>query len=139
MERKWLNSELDTLTESVAMKNYLKEIGVKYEISQFNDRLTHFEILVNDEEECKINLFIDQIQVLNKYLSEHLGNYSLEVMTRLSSYPDDYYLFIVKALNRNTNKYAVWTSWNTTTESLNHGHYNLTNDEADEIIKEFKH
>ena len=136
--RRWLNTALDIYTESVPMHYFLQEQNIDYETSQC-DKLMHFEIFVNEEEENAINLFIDRIQALNKYLAKHLNNYVLSKVTRLSSHPKDDYLYIVKALNVNTLKYAVWTSWNTTTQSLNYGHYNLTDEQAEEVIKEFKH
>lgn len=136
--RRWLNTELDIYTESVPMHYFLQEQNIDYETSQC-DKLMHFEIFVNEEEENAINLFIDRIQALNKYLAKHLNNYVLSKVTRLSSHPKDDYLYIVKALNVNTLKYAVWTSWNTTTQSLNYGHYDLTDEQAEEVIKEFKH
>lgn len=136
--RKWLNTELDIYTESVPMHYFLQEQNIDYETSQC-DKLMHFEILVNEEEENAINAFIDRMQTLNKYLAKHLDTYVLNKVTRLSSHPDDDYLYIVKALNVNTLKYAVWTSWNTTTESLNYGHYDLTEEQAESVIQEFKH
>lgn len=136
--RRWLNTELDSYTESVAMHHFLQEQGIDYETSQC-DNLVHFEIFVNEEEENAINAFIDRMQALNRYLSKHLNDYILSKITRLSSHPDDDYLYIVKALNTKTLKYAVWTSWNTTTQSLNYGHYDLTEEKAEEVIKEFKH
>lgn len=136
--RKWLNTELDSFTESVAMHNFLKEAGIEYEASHC-DNLVHFEVFVNKEEEKEVDAFIHRMRVINRYLNKHLNDYVLSQVTRLSSHPDDDYLYIVKALNVKTLRYAVWTSWNTTTYSLNYGHYNLTEQQAESVIKEFKH
>ena len=91
------------------------------------------------EEQKEVDAFIDRMQILNKYLKNNLSDYVLSMITRLSSHPEDDYLYIVKALNTKTLKYAVWTSWNTTTYSLNYGHYDLTDEQAESVIKEFKH
>ena len=136
--RKWLNTELDSFTESVAMHNFLKEAGIEYKASHC-DNFVHFEVYVNREEQKEVDAFIDRMQILNKYLNKHLNDYVLSQVTRLSSHPDGDYLYIVKALNTKALKYAVWTSWNTTTHSLNYGHYDLTDEQAESVIKEFKH
>lgn len=44
------------------------------------------------------------------------------------------YLYRVMAKNRIVNKYAVWTCWNESTQSLNFGHYNLNLDDAMDIL-----
>ena len=44
------------------------------------------------------------------------------------------YLYRVMAQNKTTGEYAVWTSWNETTQSLNFGHYNLNLDDAMDIL-----
>ena len=44
------------------------------------------------------------------------------------------YLYRVMAQHKITGKYAVWTSWNETTQSLNFGHYNLSLENATDIL-----
>lgn len=138
-ERTWKSTNLDSV-EANALKHMLKEYGIKYEPSQIDDTMVHIEAFVNSEEISLVNTFIDVIDDVNEYLNISMkGSYQLEFVTRLSSHKDDYYLYIVVAKNKTTDEYAVWTSWNTTTKSLNFGHYNLTKEQADAVVKEFKH
>jgi len=44
------------------------------------------------------------------------------------------YLFSCKAKSNTSDKYAVWTTLNIAQKSLNNGHYNLTEKEADNIM-----
>lgn len=64
------------------------------------------------------------IQHINDYLKEHLPKYTVFEIRRQSYAPDDDYLYMVAAKHQN-GTYAVWTSWNESTKSLNHGHYDL--------------
>ena len=60
-----------------------------------------------------------------------VGNYDLvSVRQKLT----ETYLYRVMAQNKTTGEYAVWTSWNETTQSLNFGHYNLNLDNAMDIL-----
>lgn len=64
---------------------------------------------------------------VTRYLEEHnLG--TLVMVYRASEYPADNYLYHVIAGKGNS--YSVWTSWNETTQCLNHGHYGLTLSQA---------
>lgn len=51
-----------------------------------------------------------------------------EVIDRINSYfrENDWYLYVVVARLTNTQRYAVWTSWNDSRKCLNHGHYGIT-------------
>jgi hypothetical protein len=42
-----------------------------------------------------------------------------------SEHEDDRFLFVVLALNERTGDYAVWQTYNATTNSLNHGVYGI--------------
>ena len=44
------------------------------------------------------------------------------------------YLYRVMAQHKTTGKYAVWTCWNESTQSLNFGHYNLNLEDAMDIL-----
>ena len=77
---------------------------------------------------------------IRKYFSESQGLNDFEVIDvrKSSDHPDDSYLFHVIGLNKQTKEYAVWTSWNKTMKSLNHGHYNLTSfEEAEKVCEKF--
>ena len=51
-----------------------------------------------------------------------------------STSPDDSAIYHIKARNNDTGEYAVWTCFNAETKSLDHGHYNLSAKDADEIF-----
>ena len=84
---------------------------------------------------------------VRKYLEkENLGEL-IDVM-RASDHPLDHYLYHVIARKPNVNKlfhdgewnYSCWTCYNSTTNGLNYGHYQLESEEkAREICKEYFH
>ena len=80
------------------------------------------------------------VHVVNYFDTESsLQNYVPVLITRASEHPDDAYLYHVIA-KRNDGKYACWTSWNESTQSLNFGHYDLeSEDEALAILDEHYH
>lgn len=72
------------------------------------------------------------------YFKEHLPKYTVLEIKRKSCHPDDSYLYMVSA-KKNDGTYAVWTSWNVETCSLNHGHYNLASaEECCRIFSEYQ-
>lgn len=60
-----------------------------------------------------------------------VGNYNLVSVRQKIT---ETYLYRVMAQHKTTGEYAVWTSWNETTQSLNFGHYNLNLEDAMEIL-----
>lgn len=65
---------------------------------------------------------------LRMYFEDFLPNYTICHIYRKSNYLEDSNLYSVTA--RNTNgTYSCWSSWNEGTQSLNHGHYNLSSEE----------
>lgn len=71
------------------------------------------------------------------YFKDHLPQYTVLEITRKSSHPDDTYLWMVSAKKSN-GTFAVWTSWNESTQCLNFGHYDLASiEECEKIFKEF--
>lgn len=82
---------------------------------------------------------------IKKYLEKNDLGEVVDVM-RASEWPDDNYLYHVIARKPNEKKlfhngdwnYSCWTSWNSTTNGLNYGHYQLESEErAREICAEF--
>lgn len=74
---------------------------------------------------------------IKKYFQEKLPNYEVMKVRKKSCYEEDSYLYMVAA-KKDTGSYAVWSSWNDSTQSMNHGHYNLVDLEACErIMDEF--
>ncbi len=72
---------------------------------------------------------------IESYFKEHLVQYTVLEIRRKSSHPDDTHLWMVSA-QKSDGTYAVWTSWNESTKSLNYGHYDLTSIEDCEKIFE---
>lgn len=64
------------------------------------------------------------VENVKEYLSKNLPAYTLENVLRKSDHPDDDYLYMVIAKHVD-GSYAVWTSWNETSQCLNFGHYAL--------------
>lgn len=73
------------------------------------------------------------------YLKEHLPGYTVPKVRKKSYHPDDSHLYMVSA-KKDDDTFAVWTSWNQKTKSLNHGHYGLQSEEAcKKVMDEFYH
>lgn len=68
---------------------------------------------------------------VRSYFEKELKNY--EVISVRQKITEDY-LYRVMAKNKVTGKYAVWTCWNESTQSLNFGHYDLTKETAIDIL-----
>lgn len=73
------------------------------------------------------------IENIHRYFQEKFPNYEVLEVRKKSCYEEDSYLYMVAA-KKNTGSYAVWTSWNDSTQSLNHGHYDLADLESCEQI-----
>lgn len=69
----------------------------------------------------KLQQVIDHV---SEYFKEHLPEYTVLEVRRKSSHPEDSYLWVVSA-RKNDGTFAVWTAWNESTQSLNHGHYGI--------------
>ena len=57
--RRWMNYETLFRTLKDLLREYLHEIGVRYELSGCYNGW-HFEIYCNGQEECMINDFLDE-------------------------------------------------------------------------------
>lgn len=74
---------------------------------------------------------------IQEYFQKKLPNYEVVKVRRKSWHKDDAHLYMVAA-KKNMGSYAVWTSWNESTQSLNYGHYDLADIESCErIMDEF--
>lgn len=66
-----------------------------------------------------------QVRVnVEEYFKKNLPQYTVLEIKQKSEYPEDAYLFMVSAI-KDDGSFAVWTSFNEITQSLNYGHYNL--------------
>lgn len=83
--------------------------------------------------------FSDEVTAhVETYFKEKLPQFTPLEIKRKSSHPDDNYLFMVSA-KKDDGTYAVWTSWNESIQSLNHGHYNLKSlDDCESIFREYR-
>ena len=74
---------------------------------------------------------------VEQYFKKHLPEYTVLEIRKKSVYPEDSYLFMVSAIKED-GTFAVWTSWNETSQSLNYGHYNLqTLEDCEKVFEEF--
>lgn len=81
----------------------------------------------------------DVYKSLKNYMDSNssMDNYRIIYIYRKSNHPDDNYLYSVIGYSTSTDSYCCWSTWNMSTESLNHGHYNLSTLEAAvDILKE---
>ena len=68
---------------------------------------------------------LKQVRInVEEYFKKHLPQYTVLEIKQKSEYPEDSYLFMVSAI-KDDGTFAMWTSWNESTQSLNYGHYNL--------------
>lgn len=71
------------------------------------------------------------------YFKKYLHEYTVLEIRRKSYHPDDDYLWMVSA-EKEDGTFAVWTSWNETSQSLNYGHYNLKSiEDCEKVFEEF--
>ena len=83
-----------------------------------------------------MNINLDEVRKdIEIYFKDHLLRYTVLEIRRKSNHPDDYYLWMVSA-KKADGTYAIWSSWNQLTKSLNHGHYCLKS--AEDCIRIFE-
>lgn len=75
---------------------------------------------------------------VERYFSKYLSRYTVLEVRKKSYHPDDNHLYMVSA-QKDDGTYAVWTSWNESTQSLNHGHYDIKDIDGCEKIFEENH
>lgn len=75
------------------------------------------------------------IEHVKSYFEKELPGFTPVLVQRSSNASADNYLYSVAAKGA-SGKYACWSSWNESLQSLNHGHYNITEDVAVNILKE---
>lgn len=92
--------------------------------------------LIKDKQPYIAPISTDVIDSINQYFGKYdLSEYKILNIYRHSNHPDDHYLYMILAQQKD-GQYACWTSWNESTKSLNFGHYNLDFDAAISIIKD---
>lgn len=110
-----------------------------------NDTLKEFEVEVDDKfmkvaDYTDIGVSDEVEENVRKYFKEHLPQYTVYEVYHKSNHDDDGYLYMVEAYKINDYTdcavWTVWTSWNESKQCLNHGHYNLTREQAKEVLKE---
>lgn len=73
---------------------------------------------------------------VKQYLDRSFADMKLCHIYRKSNHPDDQYLYMVIA-EKNDGTFSCWSSWNSITGFLNHGHYYLTSEQdAISILQE---
>lgn len=109
-----------------------------------NNDLTGYEVEVDDKfmfvANYKDRTVSDEVKDnVRKYFETYLPQYTVYDVYYKSNHDDDNYLYMVYT-KKNTDKeddYAVWTIWNESTQSLNHGHYDLTEKAAKKVLQKY--
>lgn len=96
---------------------------------------------MNINEEFKLEMLEakdkEVVENINSYFRENEMNYEVVKLYRKSNRKNDWYLYVVARFT-NTQRYAVWTSWNDSRKCLNHGHYGITSIEhCMEVVNEY--
>lgn len=85
------------------------------------------------------NIALEVLEEVDLYFRENLPQYTVLKIKKKSYHPDDSHLYMVAA-EKQDGTYAVWTCWNSSTRSLNHGHYGLRSEaDCERIMEEFYH
>lgn len=97
---------------------------------------------MNINEEFKLEMLEaknkEVIDRINSYFRENEMTCEVVKLYRKSNRKNDWYLYVVVARFTNTQRYAVWTSWNDSRKCLNHGHYGITSIEhCIEVVNEY--
>lgn len=97
---------------------------------------------MNINEEFKLEMLEakdkEVFENINSYFRENEMNYEVVKLYRKSNRKNDWYLYVVVARFTNTQRYAVWTSWNDLIKCLNHGHYDITSiEDCMEVVDEY--
>lgn len=74
------------------------------------------------------------VEDIKNYFCEHLPQYEVVKIRRKSFHQDDKHLYMVAAKKKSAESWAVWTGWNSHTNSLNYGHYDLLEETCDKIM-----
>lgn len=115
-------------------------VGIKYKNVKYLMKRGKIDMNINEEFklemlEAKDKEVIDRI---NSYFRENEMNYEVVKLYRKSNRKNDWYLYVVVARFTNTQRYAVWTSWNDSIKCLNHGHYDITSiEDCMEVVDEY--
>lgn len=92
--------------------------------------------------EERFNVPTSVVENVKKYFKESnsLQAYTAVKVLRSNNLSDEYcyHVIAVRIDEQGKEVYACWTSWNETTQCLNHGHYCLeSEEEAMEVLDEF--
>ena len=140
-----INGKIVQIDTIISQLTSIKDLGGMYEgdiLIQFYDKKGEFYDLNSQTTFDRISMYTEELvrstwkdldvsykvrSNINKYFEEEKSLHDYEVMSvaRHSNHPNDSHLYMVSAVNRKTGEYAVWTSWNDKTKSLNFGHYGL--------------
>ena len=80
-----------------------------------------------DRVNLRVNIILESQNMKDKYTNDH-------IIAPISFNEDDWYLYIVAAKHKNDDNYDVWTL-NITTNSLDHGAYDVKRSELNRIIR----
>lgn len=93
---------------------------------------TEFKLKMLESEDKEV------VDSINSYFRENEMNYEVMKLYKKPNRKNDWYLYVVIARLINTQRYAVWTSWNDSRKCLNHGHYGITSiEDCMEVVDEY--
>lgn len=84
---------------------------------------------IKTRQPCVMAIPKDVIDAVNSYFADTFPNMRVRHIYRKSNQPDDQYLYMITAVKED-GTYSCWSSWNSFSGALNHGHYNLGSEET---------
>lgn len=137
-------------TFSSAIKNFIDKGKIEESIGAI-DKVLHSDItkdFVRSKQPLIEKVSDEVIYNVYNYLANSKPALEVYSIARASNVPDDNYLYSVICRDKTDGEFVCWTSWNESTKSLNHGHYNCGdfknchkiisdnfNDMTDDIVK----
>lgn len=130
------NIPYETLADESVILDTAYELYCRWKDSNIAYNVT-LDIVIDEIEKRIANDMSEVLEQVERYFAESLPKYKVLKIRRKSYHPDDDYLYMVTA-KKDDGTYAVWTSWNQSTKSLNCGHYNLPDEKVcEEIMNEY--
>lgn len=95
---------------------------LKQNVDAFLDK-EHTLQFVRDRQPNTTKVSDDVIENVKNYFAKEMPRYIPVYVCRGSNHPEDDYRYSV--IGKREEEYSCWTSWNESTQSLNHGHYGM--------------
>lgn len=126
----------DILEDEKSILNTAYEIYCKLKDNNIAYNVT-LDAVIDAIEQRIANDMSEVLEQVERYFAENLPRYKVLKIRQQSYHPDDDYLYMVAA-KKDDGTYAVWTSWNQQTRSLNCGHYDIqTEADCEKVMDEY--